>query len=151
MAGPKHGVARGVAVYGVPHGPDLEHLDELLDRCERLHGSARAHGFALSSVAEDLELLDWAIDEWHRDGRIGHAALGNEVGLFLGTVIIAGIARARWPVRPNGTRVVHLASGRELDVVAIGDDRMNRGAPRLTKASGSRPGLGCQLKSRPAP
>jgi hypothetical protein len=58
-------------------------LDELLDRCERLHGWARAHCFALSGIAEDLELLDWAIDEWHQDGQIVCAALGNEVGLSL--------------------------------------------------------------------
>lgn len=132
MPGPKHGVARGVAVYGIPHGPGPDHLDELLGRCERLRGWARAHGFILTGVPEDLELLDQAIDEWSNDAQ--GALLGTEAGLFLGTVIIASVAGARWRVWPNGHPVVRLASGRELDAVAVGDDRVSKGVPRLTAA-----------------
>ena len=62
------------------------------------------------------------------------ASLGNEAGLFLATVIIASVAGARWRVWPNGHPVVRLASGRELDAVAVGDDRVSKGAPRLTAA-----------------
>jgi uncharacterized protein DUF6278 len=132
MPGPKHGVARGVAVYGVPGGLDPGHLEELLSRCERLRSWAWARGFVLSGVPEDLEVLDQAIDERHRDG--GIAALGNEAGLFLGAVIIASVAGAGWRMWPNGHPVVRLASGRELDVVAVSDDRVSKGAPRLTEA-----------------
>jgi hypothetical protein len=61
--------------------------------------------------------------------RIG-AAL-TEAGLFLGSVIVATVAGARWRLWPNGHPVVHLASGRDLDVAAVASDRVNRGAPRL--------------------
>ena len=132
MPGPKHGAPRGVVVYGVPHGPDPDHLDELLGRSERLRSWAWARGFVLRGVPEDLALLDQAIDQWRGDGQI--AALGNEAGLFLGTVIIASVAGARWQVWPNGHPVVRLASGYELDVVALGGDRVNKGAPRLIDA-----------------
>jgi Family of unknown function (DUF6278) len=133
MPRPKHGIARGVVVYGVPHGPDPDRLDELLGRCDKLRGWVRFRGgFALSGVPEDLELLDQAIDEWHDDGQI--ATLGNEVGLFLGTVIIASVPGARWQLWPNGHPVLRLASGREVDVVALGGDRVSKGTPRLTRA-----------------
>ena len=133
MPGPKHGVPRGMAVYGAPHGPAPDRLDELLSRCERLRGWARVRGgFVLSGVPEDLELLDQAIDDWHHDGQT--ATLGNEAGLFLGAVIIASVPGARWQLWPNGHPVLRLTSGRELDVVALGGDRVCAGTPRLTRA-----------------
>jgi len=57
MPGPRHGVARGSAVYGMPHGPDPGPLDELLGRCSRLRSWARTRGFVLSGVPADLTLL----------------------------------------------------------------------------------------------
>lgn len=128
MPGPKRGVARGVAVSGHPHGPDPDHLHELLGRCEELRSWARMHGLALSGIPEDLELLDQAIDELPTEGELPP---GSEAGLFLGTVIIACVAGACWRVWPNGHPVIRLASGRELDVVAMGDDRVSKGAPRF--------------------
>lgn len=59
------------------------------------------------------------------------AALASEAGLFLGTVIIASVPRARWQVWPNGHPVVSLSSGHDLDVLAMAHDRVNRGAPCL--------------------
>jgi hypothetical protein len=125
-------MARGVAVYGVPRGPNPDHLDELLGRCERLRSWATTHGLALSGAPDDLDLLDQAIDEWDEDAQI--AALGNEAGLFLGTVIIGSIPGARWRVWPNGHPVVRIALGRELDVVAVANARVSLGAPRLADA-----------------
>jgi hypothetical protein len=94
MPGPKHGLARGVAVYSSPgHSPDPGQLGDLLGRCPQLRAWARAHGIALSGVLDDLQLLDQAIDEWGTDPQA--AAVGHEAGLFLGTVIIAGVAGAR--------------------------------------------------------
>jgi Family of unknown function (DUF6278) len=125
-------MARGVVVYGVPRGPEPDRLDELLSRCDRLRSWARVRGgFVLSGVPEDLELLDQAIDEWHHDGQT--ATLANEAGLFLGTVIIASIPGARWQLWPNGHPVLRLASGREVDAVALGGDRVSKGGPRLTR------------------
>src|SRR5258708_1432741 len=74
-------------------------------RCEKVRSWARAHGFTLNRVPEDQELLDQAIDEWGKEAQV--AALGNEVGLFLGTLIIVGVAGARWRAWPNGHPVVH--------------------------------------------
>jgi len=137
IPGPKYGLARGVAVYGVPGRPDLEQLGELLSRCDQLRAFARAHGFELDGSPEDLGPLDQAIDEATGQGtgelggpsQIG-AAL-TEVGLFLGSVIVATVAGARWRLWPNGHPVVHLSSGRDLDVAVVVSDRVNKGAPRL--------------------
>jgi hypothetical protein len=54
-----------------------------------------------------------------------------EAGLFLGTVIIASIPGARWRLWSNGHPVVCLTTGRDLDVVAMANDRVSKGAPLL--------------------
>jgi hypothetical protein len=125
-----------VAVYGVPR-PNPEHLDGLLGRCEQLRTWARAHGFELDGVPDDLALLDQALDEAieQASGELGGplriAAVGNQAGLFLGTVIIATVPGARWRMWPNGHPVVRLPSSRDLDVVAMANDRVSKGAPLL--------------------
>ena len=125
-----------MAVYGVPR-PDTGHLEDLLGRCDRLRAFARAHGFELDGSPQDLALLDRAIDETtdHANSEPGGpsrtgAALA-EAGLFLGSVIVATVAGARWRLWPNGHPVVRLASGRDLDVAAAASDRVSKGAPRL--------------------
>ena len=137
IPGPKHGLARGVAVFSVPPHPGPEHLDDLLGRCGQLRSFARAHGFELDGSPQDLALLDRAIDETtdHANSEPGGpsrtgAALA-EAGLFLGSVIVATVAGARWRLWPNGHPVVRLASGRDLDVAAAASDRVSKGAPRL--------------------
>jgi hypothetical protein len=133
LRGPKHGLPRGVAVYAsTGPAPGPERLDELLGRCPALRGWARGRGVTLSGVPEDLELLDQAIED--RDQQAQIVALANEAGMFLGTVIVASAAGARWRVWPNGHPVVLLASGRELDVVALAADRCSRGEPWLADA-----------------
>jgi hypothetical protein len=97
----------------------------------------RAHGFELDGSPEDLGPLDQAIDEATDQAtselggpsRIG-AAL-TEADLFLGSVIVATVAGAHWRLWPNGHPVVHLASGRDLDVAAMTSDRVSKGALRL--------------------
>jgi hypothetical protein len=137
IPGPRHGLPRGVAVYGVPGRPDSEQLGELLGRCGQLRAFARAHGFELDGSPQDLGPLDQAIDEatGQATSELGGpprtgAAL-TEAGLFLGSVIVATVAGARWRLWPNGHPVVHLASGRDLDVAAMASDRVSKGAPRL--------------------
>jgi hypothetical protein len=130
LPGPKHGMARGVAVFGSPgYARDVDGLTELLGRWPALRGWAEGHGLALSGVPEDLQLLDQEIGEPHQDAV--PMALANQAGLFLGTVIINSAAGARWRVWPNGHPVVLTASGRELDVVAIANRRFRTGGPRL--------------------
>lgn len=136
VPGPRHGLARSVAVYGVPRA-DPEQLDGLLGRCDQLRTWARAHGFELDGIPDDLGVLDQALDEAGDQARreLGGppriAAVGNQAGLFLGTVIIATVPGACWRLWPNGHPVVRLQSGRDLDVVAMASDRVRKGAPLL--------------------
>jgi uncharacterized protein DUF6278 len=134
--GPRHGLPRSVAVYGAPR-PGAEQLNGLLGRCDQLRAWARAHGFELEGVPEDLGLLDQAFDGAinQADGGLGGplpvAAVASEAGLFLGTVIIATIPGVRWRAWPNGHPVVRLSPGRDLDVVAMAHDRVTKGVPLL--------------------
>ena len=52
-------------------------------------------------------------------------------GLFLGSVIVATVAGARWRLWPNGHPVVRLASGRDLDVDTMANDRVSKGTTLL--------------------
>jgi hypothetical protein len=48
----------------------------------------------------------------------------NEVGLYLGSLIVATVPGACWVMWPNGHPVVGFASGRELDTTAIVRERL---------------------------
>jgi Family of unknown function (DUF6278) len=133
LPGPRHGLARGVLVYGVPRHPDPQSLAEHLGRCDRLRTFARDHGFELEGSPHDLGLLDRAIGEATDPAQCGpsQAAALAEAGLFLGSVIVATVAGARWRLWPNGHPVVRLSSGRDLDVTVLASDRVGKGAPLL--------------------
>ena len=134
LPGPKHGLARGNAVYGHPAPPGPEVLGDLLGRSERLRSWARLQGFGLEPVPEDLALLDDAIGRIVEDRRHTRmSAVESEAGQFLGTVIVSTIDGAKWRLWPNGHPVVRLLSGRDLDVIALAHDRVTRGQPRLTE------------------
>jgi Family of unknown function (DUF6278) len=129
LPGTKHGVARGVAVFGSPgYARDADVLKAHLELCPALRSWAQGCGLELSGVSQDLALLDDEIGEQDHDAL---TALASDAGLFLGTVIISNAAGARWLVWPNGHPVVLLASGRELDVVAIANRRFSTGVHRL--------------------
>lgn len=121
-------------VYGSPRPPCPEQLRDSLGKCESLRAWALLRGLELDPVPEDLTVLDEAIDQ--AIAEYGpHAPMspeGNDAGLFLGTVIVSTIHGAHWRLWPNGHPVVRLASGRDLDVVALGHDRVHTGQPRLT-------------------
>lgn len=133
VPGRRHGLPRGVAVYGIPHRPDPGQLAELLGRRDQLRAFARAHGFELDDSPADLTLLDRAIDQ--AASQLGEpsrlVATVTEAGLFLGSVIVATVPGARWRLWPNGHPVVCLASGRDLDVTVAACDRVSKGAPLL--------------------
>jgi hypothetical protein len=130
LPGPKHSVARGVAVFGSPgYARDATGPDDHLGRGPALRSWAESHGLALNGVPEDLQLLDEVLGEQPHD--VVMSALAGEVGLFLGSVIINGAAGARWRLWPNGHPVVVTAAGRELDVVALAHDRFATGRLRL--------------------
>jgi hypothetical protein len=53
VPGPRHGLPRAVAVWGVP-GPGPEQLAGLLGRCDQLRGWARIRGFELDDTPAGL-------------------------------------------------------------------------------------------------
>ncbi|MPZ67373.1 MAG: hypothetical protein GEU83_18350 [Pseudonocardiaceae bacterium] len=78
---------------------------------------------ALIDDPEDLSALERHLDAWAIAPEIG-PSLGNEVGLYLGTVIVKNVPGAGWLAWPNGHPVVRLQSGRDLDVIALADQRL---------------------------
>jgi hypothetical protein len=59
------------------------------------------------------------------------SAMESDAGLFLGTVIVSTIHGAHWRLWPNGDPAVRLASGHDLDVIALANNRLRSGQPRL--------------------
>jgi hypothetical protein len=128
----RHGGSRGTAVMeAVPH--DAEGVAQLLSECELLRRQAESAGIALEDTPESLAALDQLLPRWRDDGPEALARLGNDVGLYLGTVIVRTVPGSAWQVWPSGRPVVRLASGRELDVVGAGLDWALNGAPELSQ------------------
>ena len=130
--GPKHGVARGTAVYGSPGFDDPEVLTALMSRCECLRVWSFEHGIELNDAPESLALLDGRLDAWNADAsHHGKVDLTNEVGAYLGSVIVAHVTGSKWAVWPNGHPVVRLRTGRELDVIALVSQRLDHSGSNL--------------------
>jgi hypothetical protein len=126
------GEARGVAVIG-PIADDPQGVAELLAECGLLREQAAAAGVELDDTVASLERLDQLLPRW-RDDPDEVPWLGNDAGLYLGTVIIRTVPDAAWRVWPNGQPVVTLDSGREVDVVDIGHGWAESGTPELSQA-----------------
>ncbi|MFD9108022.1 DUF6278 family protein [Streptomyces bottropensis] len=129
----RRGPAFGVAVF-TGDGDDYGHegLGELLAECELLRAQAAQAGVRLDDSASSLEALDQLVPRW-RDDEETAAWLGNDAGLYLGTVVVRTVPGARWEIWRNGQPVVRLASGREIDVVAAGQEWAASGAPELSQ------------------
>ncbi|MGW4789337.1 DUF6278 family protein [Streptomyces sp. NPDC004096] len=126
----KRDPARGVAVFS---GGDIDKssVAQLLSECELLRSQAEDAGVELDDSAASLEALDQVVPRW-RDDEETLPRLGNDAGLYLGTVIVRTVPGAAWEIRPYGRPVVRLSSGRELDVVADGLTWASTGAPELS-------------------
>ncbi|MBW1600596.1 hypothetical protein JJV70_00445 [Streptomyces sp. JJ66] len=125
----RHGMARGVAV--VSHGEqDPEGVAQLLSECELLRTQAADLGVRLDDTAASLEALDQLLPRW-RDDPETLSWLGNDAGLYLGTVLVRTVPGVRWVLWPNGHPVVRLASGREIEVVEAGQAWACGGTPEL--------------------
>ena len=130
--GPKHGVARGVAVFTSEKSVGSDVVVGALGGDGRLRHWSLAHGVVLNDDTQSVELLDSHIDEWNADPSHHESVdLGNAVGIYLGNVILKNVPGSRWRVWPNGHPVIALASGRELDVTALVGDRLMRGGSSL--------------------
>jgi hypothetical protein len=130
--GPKRGLARGIAVFGAPGFEDPDALENLLSRHDELTTWAASDNLVLTQDPEGLAAIEGLLDHWYADPTIGHK-LSNEVGVFLGTVIVKNVPGARWTVWPNGHPVIRLASGREMDVTALVDQRLNGNGQDLSQ------------------
>ncbi|MFV0132832.1 DUF6278 family protein [Streptomyces sp. HMX87] len=115
-----------------PAAPDAEGIADLLAECELLRSQAAREGVRLDDSAASLEELDQLVPRW-RDDEEALSWLGNDVGLYLGTVLVRTVAGAVWRIRSDGQPVVRLASGREFDVVASGHEWAASGVPELSQ------------------
>ena len=123
--GPKHGIARGVAVFGSTASGRIQMVDGPLPDSGRLKSWSLSHGVVLADDSAGLEDLDVHLDEWSVDpNHFEQVDLGNEIGIYLGNVIVKDVSGAQWKVWPNGHPVISLASARELDVIAMVGDRI---------------------------
>jgi len=111
---------------------DPEGVAELLSECELLRSHASAAGLELDDSPASLAALDQLLPHW-RDDPEALPWLGNDAGLYLGTVVVRTVPGAAWHVWPGGGPVVRLASGREIPVVEAGLDWAVQGAPELSQ------------------
>ncbi|MEU3553416.1 DUF6278 family protein [Streptomyces fragilis] len=137
----RHGPSRGTALLVGGSGPgagagagDLAAagaIAELLAECELLRAHAAGEGVELDDSPASLEALDQLAPRW-RDDEETVLRLGNDAGLYLGSVVVRTVPGAVWEIWPNGRPVVRLASGRELDVVETGRGWATDGSPELS-------------------
>ncbi|MFB7916494.1 DUF6278 family protein [Streptomyces sp. NPDC056061] len=111
---------------------DPEGVAELLAECELLRVRAERRGLRLDDSPASLTALDQLPPRW-RDDPEELPWLGNDAGLYLGTVLVRNVPGAVWNIWPSGRPVVHLASGREIDVVEAGLDWAMTGSPELSQ------------------
>ncbi|MFF5971103.1 DUF6278 family protein [Streptomyces sp. NPDC012769] len=105
---------------------------ELLAECALLRARAQESGVALDDTPRSLTALDQLPPRW-RDDPEELPWVGNDAGLYLGTVLVRTVAGAGWRLRPDGQPVVLLASGREINVVEAGLDWATTGTPELSQ------------------
>ncbi|MFJ5772942.1 DUF6278 family protein [Streptomyces sp. NPDC093094] len=126
----------GAAVLSADGGaPDPEGIAALLSECELLRSQAAEAGVGLDDTAASLEALDQLVPRWRDDEEV-LPWLGNDAGLYLGTVIVRTVPGAAWGLWPHGRPVVRLASGREVDVVTAGHEWAASGVPELSQLYG---------------
>ncbi|WP_299538786.1 DUF6278 family protein [uncultured Streptomyces sp.] len=113
-------------------GSDPDGLTELLAECELLRVRADQLGLRLDDTPESLTALDQLPPRW-RDDPEELPWVGNDAGLYLGTVLVRTVPGASWGIWPGGQLVVRLASGREIDVVEAGLDWAISGSPELAQ------------------
>jgi hypothetical protein len=110
---------------------DTAGVAALLAECPLLRSQAARAGVGLDDSASSLEQLDQMVPRW-RDDEETLPDLGNDAGLYLGTVIVRTLPGAAWALRAGEQPVVRLASGREVDVVEAGRSWAANGVPELS-------------------
>ncbi|MFF8810859.1 DUF6278 family protein [Streptomyces pactum] len=126
--------------HGARHGPvpagtgdqDPEGIAELLSECELLRDRAAAAGVELDDTPASLAALDQLQPRW-RDDPEELFRLGNDAGLYLGTVVVRTVPGTHWRIGADGRALIRLPSGREVDVVEAGLEWAAVGAPELSR------------------
>lgn len=126
-------VPTGSAVFGDEEQPDPAMLAELLGECPLLRARAADDGVELDDSAASLSALDQLVPSWRDEEEQALDRLGNDAGLYLGTVIVRTVPGAGWRVRLDGHPVVRLATGREIDTVEVGHGWAENGSPELSQ------------------
>lgn len=129
----QHATARSFAVFGSGPDPDPAMLGELLSECDLLRERASGEGVELDSSVDSLSALDQLVPSWREGDPEIQSRLGNDAGLYLGSVIVRSVPGANWQVWPNGHPVVRLTTGREIDTVALGHGWAESGTPELSQ------------------
>ncbi|MEV0124517.1 DUF6278 family protein [Streptomyces sp. NPDC050703] len=111
---------------------DPDGVAALLAECELLRSQAAVAGLELDDTPASLAALDQLLPRWRDDPEL-LPWLGNDAGLYLGSVVVRTVPGATWHVWPGGSAVVRLASGREIAVVEAGLDWAVHGAPELSQ------------------
>ncbi|MFI2779609.1 DUF6278 family protein [Streptomyces sp. ALB3] len=135
-------VALAAAVETDPDG-----VAELLAECELLRARAGQCGLELDDSPASLSALDQLPPVW-RDDPEELPWVGNDAGLYLGTVLVRTVPGAAWDILAGGQPVVRLASGREIDVVAAGLDWAMSGSPELSEMYAESAESGPEAKTR---
>lgn len=128
----RYGPARGPGLFDTATPEGQAGIAELLAECDLLRALAEGAGVELSDTAESLEALDQLLPRWREDPEVT-PWLGNDAGLYLGTVIARTVPGAHWVFWPNGQPVVELSTGREIDVVEMGQSWAVTGTPELSQ------------------
>ncbi|MEV0413701.1 DUF6278 family protein [Streptomyces sp. NPDC050448] len=128
----RHETERGAGLAAAL-ADDPECVNELFSECQMLRAHARAAGLELDESPASLAAIDQLMPRWRRDPEVV-PWLGNDAGLYLGTVIIRTKLGSAWQVWPNGQPVIRLTSGRELNVVESGVSWAMTGSPELSQA-----------------
>lgn len=121
---------------GVRYGAGTDQpgsLGEMLSECGLLRERALDAGLRLDDSSASLRALDQLLPDW-RDDPDTSTWLGHDAGLYLGTVIVRSVPGASWEQLRDGSPIVVLANGREIDVVATGLAWAAEGAPELAGA-----------------
>ncbi|KOV73226.1 MULTISPECIES: DUF6278 family protein [Streptomyces] len=126
--GPRHAKKAEAALRADP-----EAVAALLSECELLRSQAALAGVRLDDTPASLEALDQMVPRWRDDPEI-LPWLGHDAGLYLGTVVVRTVPGAAWRIRPDGEPVVHLASGRVVEVVPAGEEWAVSGVPELSQS-----------------
>jgi hypothetical protein len=110
----------------------METVNGPLPESGRLKQWSLSQGVVLTEDPAGLEDLDGHLDEWSADpSHDEHVDLGNEVGIYLGNLIVKNVAGAQWKVWPNGHPAISFSSTREMDVIAMVGARLLNSGPSL--------------------